>query len=73
MKHLLISVFVAVALFATAATAFRSHSPLKDASNTITDMSSMKKSPDAAGKPTLPDEEIDDMSVEFSTPTKHSK
>jgi hypothetical protein len=73
MKHLSILGFVAVALLATAATAFRSHSSSKDASNTTIGMASLKKSPDSAGKPALPDEEFDDMSVVFSTPTKHSK
>ena len=76
MKRLLISGFVAVALLAAAATAFRSHSSVNDASNasnTTVGMASLKKSPDAAGKPALPDEEFEDMSFVFSTPTKHEK
>ena len=73
MKHLLISGVVAVALLAAAATAFRSHSSIEDASNTTIGMASLKKSPDAAGKPALPVEEFDDMPLVFSPPTKHSK
>ena len=69
MKRLLISGFVAVALLAVA-TAFRSHSSLNDASSATTGMASLKKSPATAGKPALPVEEYEDMSLVFSTPTK---
>ena len=69
LKRLLISGFAAVALLAFA-TAWRSHSSLNDAYLTTIGMASLKKSPAAAGKPALPVEEFEDMSLVFSTPSK---
>jgi len=67
MKRLFISGFVVVALLAVATT-LRSHSPRDDRSAT-TALASAKKS--AADVNKLPVEEFEDMSLVFSTPTKH--
>ena len=69
MKRLFISGFVVVALLAVATT-LRSHSPRDDRSAT-TGLTSAKKSPTAADVNKLPVEEFEDMSLVFSTPTKH--
>ena len=68
MKRLFVSGFVVVALLA-AVTTLRSHSPRDDRSAT-TGMASAKKSP-APDVNKLPVEEFEDMSLVFSTPTKH--
>jgi hypothetical protein len=69
MKRLFISGFVVVALLA-AVTTLRSHSPRDDRSAT-TGLASAKKSPATADVSKLPVEEFEDMSLVFSTPTKH--
>jgi len=69
MKRLFISGFVVVALLAVATT-LRSHSLQDDRSGT-TALASAKKSPAAADVNKLPVEEFEDMSLVFSTPTKH--
>ena len=70
MKRLLISGFVAVALLAVATT-LRSHSPWDGLSAFTTGSASAKKSMVVAGLSKLPVEEFEDMSLVFSTPTKH--
>jgi hypothetical protein len=69
MKRLLISGCVVVALLAVATT-LRSHSPW-DLSAFITGSALAKKSQVIAGVSKLPVEEFEDMSLVFSTPTKH--
>jgi hypothetical protein len=69
MKRLLISGCVVVALLAVATT-LRSHSPW-DLSTSTTGSASAKKSQVVAGLSKLPVEEFEDMSLVFSTPTKH--
>ena len=68
MKRLFISGFVVVALLAAVTT--RSHSPRDDRSAT-TGLASAKTSPAAVDVNKLPVEEFEDMSLVFSTPTKH--
>jgi hypothetical protein len=70
MKRLLISGFVVIALLAVATT-FRSHSPWDGLSAFTTGSASAKKSMVVAGLSKLPVEEFEDMSLVFSTPTKH--
>jgi hypothetical protein len=70
MKRLLISGFVAVALLAVATT-MRSYSISSDRSAVTTGVASLKKSPATTGVNKLPTEEFEDMSLVFSTPTKH--
>ena len=71
MKRLLISGFVAVALLAVATT-YRSHSIISAERSTVTTgVALSKKSPAAAGVTRLPIEEFEDMSLVYSTPTKH--
>ena len=70
MKRLLISGFVVVALLAVATT-LRSHSPWDGLSAFTTGSASAKKSMAVAGLSKLPVEEFEDMSLVFSTPTKH--
>jgi hypothetical protein len=71
MKRLLISGFVAVALLAVATT-LRSHSIISsDRSTVTTGVALSKKSPASAGVTKLPIEEFEDMSLVYSTPTKH--
>jgi hypothetical protein len=69
MKRLFVSGFVVVALLA-AVTTLRSHS-LRDDRSATTGMASAKKSPGATDVNKLPVEEFEDMSLVFSTPTKH--
>ena len=69
MKRLLISGFVVVAVLAVATT-LRSHSPW-DLSTFTTGSASAKKPQAFAGLSKLPVEEYEDMSLVFSTPTKH--
>ena len=69
MKRLLVSGCVVVALL-TIATALRSHSPW-DLSTFTTGSASAKKSQVVAGLSKLPVDEFEDMSLVFSTPTKH--
>jgi hypothetical protein len=69
MKRLLNAGLVALALLA--ATTLRSHSPSDDHSAFTTGLASAKKSPTAADVNKLPVEEYEDMSLVFSTPTKH--
>ena len=69
MKRLLISGCVVVALLAVATT-LRSHSPW-DLSAFTMGSASAKKSQAIAGVSKLPVEEFEDMSLVFSTPTKH--
>lgn len=70
MKRLLISGFVALALFA-AVTTLGSHSPSSNNSATTTGMASSKNSRSVAAASTLPIEDFEDMSLVFSTPAKH--
>ena len=70
MKRLFISGFVAVALLAVATT-YRSHSLLSEHSAATMGMASLKKSTANAGINKLPIDEYEDMSLVFSTPTKH--
>lgn len=70
MKRLLISGFVAVALFA-AVTTLGSRSPPADPSATTIGMTSSKKSQNVATANKLPIEDYEDMSFVFSTPVKH--
>ena len=69
MKRLLISGFVVVALLAVATT-LRS-SPWDGLSTLTTGSASAKKSTVVAGLSKIPVEEFEDMSLVFSTPTKH--
>ena len=72
MKRLLNLGFVVVALALLAfATTLRSHSPSDDRSALTTGSASAKKSTAVAGVSKLPVEEYEDMSLVFSTPTKH--
>ena len=64
-------VVVALALAAVATTSLRSHSPSDDRSAFTTGLASAKKSPATADVNKLPVEEFEDMSLVFSTPTKH--
>ena len=68
MKRLLISGFVVIALLAVATT-LRSHSP-RDGLSAFT-TGSASESMVVAGLSKLPVEEFEDMSLVFSTPTKH--
>jgi hypothetical protein len=70
MKRLLNAGLVALALLAVATT-FRSNSPSDDRSAFTTGLASAKKSPAVADVSKLPVEEFEDMSLVFSTPTKH--
>ena len=72
MKRLLNLGFVVVALALLAfATTLRSHSPSDDRSALTTGSASAKKSMAVAGVSKLPVDEYEDMSLVFSTPTKH--
>jgi hypothetical protein len=64
-------VVVALALLAIATTSLRSHSPSDDRTAFTTGSASAKKSQSVAGVSKLPVEEFEDMSLVFSTPTKH--
>jgi hypothetical protein len=70
MKRLLYSGFIAVALLAVATT-MRSYSISHERSTVTTGVALSKKSPAAAGVTRLPIEDYEDMSLVFSTPTKH--
>jgi hypothetical protein len=69
MKRLLNAGLVALALLV--ATTLRSHSPSDDRSAFTTGLASAKKPPAVADVSKLPVEEFEDMSLVFSTPTKH--
>ena len=72
MKRLLNLRFVVVALALLAfATTMRSHSPSDDRSALTTGSAPAKKSMAVAGVSKLPVDEYEDMSLVFSTPTKH--
>jgi hypothetical protein len=70
MKRLLNAGLVALALLAVATT-LRSHSSSDDRSAFTTGLASAKQSPAVADVSKLPVEEFEDMSLVFSTPTKH--
>jgi hypothetical protein len=71
MKRLLISGFVSIALLAVATT-WRSQSISNDNHAAVTTgMASLKKSQATASANKLPIEEIEDLSLIFSPPTKH--
>ena len=70
MKRLFVSGFVVVALLA-AVTTLRSHSPWDGLSAFTTGSASAKKPQAFAGLSKLPVDEYEDMSLVFSTPTKH--
>ena len=72
MRRLLNLGFVVVALALLAfATTLRSHSPSDDRSALTTGSALAKKSMAVAGVSKLPVDEYEDMSLVFSTPTKH--
>ena len=72
MKRLLNLGFVVVALALLAfATTLRSHSPSDDRSALTTGSAPPKKSMAVAGVSKLPVDEYEDISLVFSTPTKH--
>ena len=70
MKRLLISGFLALAVFA-AATTLSSYSPSGNNSAMTTGMASSKNLRSVAAASKLPTEDFEDMSLVFSTPTKH--
>ena len=71
MKRLLNLGFVVVALALLAVTTLRSHSPSDDRSALTTGSAPPKKSMAVAGVSKLPVDEYEDISLVFSTPTKH--
>jgi hypothetical protein len=68
MTRLVVSTFATVLVIAAASTALRSHSTL---AVYAVGMPSLQELQFAAGANKLPMEEFEDMSVVYSTPTKH--
>jgi hypothetical protein len=66
MKHLMISAFAAIALFAAATTMLRSHTPATDRTVGSPDAMSLQQLHSAPGVNKLPIEEYEDQSLVFS-------
>lgn len=67
MKRLIVCAFVAVAFLAAATTMLWSHGPFARAAGVM----SLQELHAKAGVNKLPTEEYEDMSLVYSTPTKH--
>ena len=70
MKRLMISAFVAVALFATATTMLRSHTPAAGRAIGSADAMSLRELHAAPNVNKLPIEDFDDQSLVFSKTTR---